>query len=352
MSTKNLSVFFPCVNEQGNIEDTVKKAVKVLQNLDLNYEIIIVNDGSTDQTAKVIEKLEKENTNIRSIHHPKNLGYGEALKSGFYGAKYDTIVYTDGDGQFDFSQIDKFLEKIETNDVVIGYRIKRQDPFFRILFAKGWGLALFFFFRLQLKDVDCGFKMIKRSVLQKIDHLQSQRGAMINAELAIKAKKGGFKVTQVGVNHYPRLAGRSTGANIKVIFKSFIDLFRLWWKLKKEKVLFLTFIAILVFASFLKTTLKSTMIPFLVAITSGRNSLISGITPASLRIKSSTADSAIVTSPDDVAKAIVFSRCRRPKINCANERLTRISRSPKSPMIILKLLFTCAKFNRLSISRT
>lgn len=249
MSTKNLSVFFPCVNEQGNIEETVQKAIKVLQNLGLTYEIIIINDGSTDQTAKVIERLQKENNYIRSVHHPKNLGYGEALKSGFYGAKYDTIVYTDGDGQFDFSEITKFLQKIETNDVIIGYRIKRQDPFFRILFTRGWALALFFFFRLQLKDVDCGFKMIRRTVLEKISHLQSQRGAMINAELVIKAKKAGFKIAQTGVNHYPRLSGKPTGANIKVIFKSFVDLFKLWWQLKKEKGLFLLLVVILIFAS-------------------------------------------------------------------------------------------------------
>lgn len=263
LSKKGLSVFFPCVNEEGNIESLVNKAVSILEKLKINYEIIIVNDGSKDKTAEVIKKLEKENDHIRSIYHKQNLGYGEALKSGFYDAIYDTIVYTDGDGQFDFSQVTKFLEKIKSNDVVIGYRIKRRDPFFRILFAKGWALALFIFFRLNLKDIDCGFKMVKKSVLEKIDHLQSQRGAMINAELAIKAKKAGFRIGQVGVDHYPRLAGRPTGANIKVIFKSFVDLLKLWWKIKKDKPFFFCLIGIIILASFLRLYRVSEYMTFL-----------------------------------------------------------------------------------------
>ncbi len=134
-----LSVFFPVFNEEGNVEETVRKAKEVLENLQLeDYEIIIVNDGSTDNTKNVVERLAKKNGKTRAINHPKNLGYGEALKSGFYNAKYEVIVYTDGDGQFDFSEIHKFLENIKDYDLLIGYRIKRQDPFFRILFKKGW----------------------------------------------------------------------------------------------------------------------------------------------------------------------------------------------------------------------
>lgn len=252
MQLKNLSVFFPVFNEEGNIENTVLGAVKVLEKLGLEYEIIIVNDGSTDNTEKVAEKLSNRNSRVRVINHPKNLGYGEALKSGFYNAKYDVIVYTDGDGQFDFSQIHKFLEKIENHDLLLGYRIKRRDPFFRILFKKGWKLSLFAFFGMTLKDVDCGFKMIKRSVLEKIPHLESSRGAMINAELAIKTKKSGFKIGQVGVDHFPRLSGKSTGASLNVILKSYTDLLKLWWKLKEQKRTFLALVGIILLASFLR----------------------------------------------------------------------------------------------------
>lgn len=248
----NLSVFFPCFNEEGNIESTVKKAVAVLEKLGLEYEITIVNDGSKDKTGEIADHLAKNNSRIKVIHHEKNLGYGEALKSGFYSAKYDTIVYTDGDGQFDFSEITKFLEKIEDNDLVIGYRIKRQDPYLRILFKKGWKLSLLTVFGLTLKDVDCGFKMIRKKVLEKIPHLESQRGAMINAELAIKTKKAGFKVAQVGVNHYPRLSGKPTGASPKVVIGSYLDLLRLWWKLKDQKLNFLILLSILTLAAILR----------------------------------------------------------------------------------------------------
>ncbi|MDO8669057.1 MAG: glycosyltransferase family 2 protein [Candidatus Buchananbacteria bacterium] len=156
-----LSVFFPCINEEGNIENTVRKAEEVLNKLKLKYEIIIIDDGSTDRTGQIADGLARKNSNIRVIHHPKNLGYGEALKSGFYNARYDIIVYTDGDGQFDFSEVSEFLEKIKDNDVVLGYRIKRQDPFLRKLFGKGWKLTLLAFFRITFNDVDCGFKMVR-----------------------------------------------------------------------------------------------------------------------------------------------------------------------------------------------
>lgn len=260
---KKLSVFFPSFNEESNVEKIVKRAVGVLENLGLEFEIIIVNDGSTDNTRVVAEGLARKNPRIKVINHLQNSGYGEVLKSGFYNAKYDTIVYTDGDGQFDFSEVSKFLEKIKDYDLIIGYRIKRQDPFLRRLFGRGWRLTLLTFFGLTLKDVDCGFKMVKKKVLETIPHLESQRGAMINAELAIKAKKYGFKVTQVGVNHFPRLSGSPTGASVRVIIKSYVDLLRLWWKLKDEKFLFLLLVLILSIAAFFRFYKLSEYMTFL-----------------------------------------------------------------------------------------
>lgn len=263
MNSDSLSVFFPCINEEGNIENIVTKAEGILKKLNLKYEIIIVDDGSTDATGKIAEKLARINSNIRVIHHPKNLGYGEALKSGFYNARYETIVYTDGDNQFDFSEVTKLLEKIKDFDLVIGYRIKRKDPFLRILFKKGWKLSLLLFFGLTLRDVDCGFKMVKAEVLKKIPHLESQRGAMINAELAIKAKKNGFRITEVGVNHYPRTFGKPTGAGLNVILKSYMDLLKMWWKLKDQKILFIALIGVLFLASFLRFYKLSEYMTFL-----------------------------------------------------------------------------------------
>lgn len=230
-SVQALSVFFPAYNEEGNIATTTKKAVAALKKLGLRWEVLIIDDGSKDATGQIADALAKEEVRIKVIHQP-NGGYGRALRSGFYNAQYGWVVYTDADGQFDFSEVTKFLAETGKADVIYGYRIKRNDPFFRLLFAKGWALSLFLFFGLRLKDVDCGFKMVRKKVLEKIPPLESTRGGMVNAELAIKAKKYGFEIAQVGVNHYPRLTGRPTGANLRVIIQSYLDLLNLWWKLR------------------------------------------------------------------------------------------------------------------------
>lgn len=233
MKIDSLSVFFPAYNEEKNIAATVTHAIKVLKDLKIpQWEILIIDDGSFDKTGQIADDLAKKYSNIKAIHQI-NGGYGMALRAGFDHAKYDPIVYTDADGQFDFSEVAKFLGKIDLADFLMGYRIQRRDHPIRTVFAKGWGLSLFVFFGLTLRDVDCGFKMIKRKVLDAIEEdfpLESTRGGMINAELAIKAKKLGFKVEQVGVNHYPRKAGQPTGVSIKVIIKSYLDLIKLRFK--------------------------------------------------------------------------------------------------------------------------
>jgi glycosyltransferase involved in cell wall biosynthesis len=230
MPVKQLSVFFPAFNEEGNIAQTTEKALAVLKKLDLdNYEVIVVNDGSRDKTSEVAHELAKNNSHVKVVDQ-ENGGYGMALRAGFSNAKYDWIVYTDADGQFDFSEINKFLEKAENNDYIIGYRMKRNDPFYRLIFAKIWALSVFFLFWIWVRDIDGGFKMINKRVLDKIPALKSTRGAMINAELLIKTKKYGFKIAQVGVYHYPRLAGKPTGASIKVIIQSYLELLKLWLK--------------------------------------------------------------------------------------------------------------------------
>ncbi|MBI2405950.1 glycosyltransferase [Candidatus Microgenomates bacterium] len=262
MKISALSVFFPAYNEEANLERTVKSSIGVLKKVAAQWEVIIINDGSTDKTGEIARELSKQDDRIRVINHKENLGYGEALKSGFYNARYDVIAYTDSDGQFDFSESSKFIEKLDTADLIIGYRIKRQDPFFRLLFAKGWALSLFTLFGLKLRDVDCGFKMVKKRVLEQIPHLESKRGGMINAELAVKAKKFGFNVVEVGVNHYPRLAGRPTGANIKVIIQSYIDLFKIWWKFL-PKLEFFALLTILIVGAFLRFYRLSEYMTFL-----------------------------------------------------------------------------------------
>lgn len=233
---EELSVFFPAYNEEDNIETTVTKAAKILPKIAKKWEIIIVNDGSKDKTGEIAEKVARENENIRVIHHPQNRGYGAALKSGLYNVRYPWIVFTDADGQFDFGEVTKFLatQKKTGADLVIGYYLKRKVPFFRIWGSRYlWQPAVYLLFGLKARDIDCGFKLIKKEVIDKIPRLEAERGPFISSELLIKAKKAGFKIVEVGVYHYPRKAGRATGASLKVIFSGFSDLLRLRQKLKK-----------------------------------------------------------------------------------------------------------------------
>lgn len=228
-----LSVFFPAYNEEGNIEKTVEKAFLVLRKLGLkDFEVLVVNDGSTDNTAKIIEKLAKKDSHVKLINHIQNGGYGEALKSGLYGARFENIVYTDSDLQFDFSEVTKFIEKSKKADIVAGFRINRSDPPVRIIIGWVWTMLANVLLGIGVKDVDCGFKLVKKRVIDTIPQLESSRGGMISPELLAKAKKSGFKVVEVGVYHHPRQAGRQTGADPKVMLRSFADLLRLWWQLR------------------------------------------------------------------------------------------------------------------------
>ena len=229
----SLSVFFPAYNEERNLKKTVEMAIKVVKNIAVDWEIIIVNDGSNDKTKDIAQELKNEEGRIKIVTHKKNKGYGEALKSGFYNSKYAWIATTDADGQFDFSEIIKLIDKAKKGyDVVIGFRINRQDSLIRKINGLGWTWLSNLVLGINVHDVDCSFKLVKKEVIDKISHLESTRGGMISPELLAKAKKSGFKIAEVGVHHYPRIHGSQTGANINVIIKSFVDLIKLWQKLK------------------------------------------------------------------------------------------------------------------------
>lgn len=229
---KELSLFFPAYNLEGLLENTVEKAIPVLKKVANKYELIIVNDGSGDKTGKIADALAKKYSFIRVIHHISNQGYGGALKSGFYNGKYEWIAFTDGDGQFDFSEITKLISVCDKADVIATYRINRQDNFKRKMFGWGWTVLANILLGINVRDVDSGFRMIKKQVIQKIPKLESSRGGMINPEIFARAKKAGFKIIEVGVHHYPRKEGKQTGADLKVILKSFTDLGKLWWKIR------------------------------------------------------------------------------------------------------------------------
>lgn len=233
---KELSIFFPFWNEEKNIEKVVTSAIPVAKETAEKWEIIMVDDGSKDNTKQVGERLVEENKNVKLISHFPNRGYGAALREGFLNSKYDIVVFADGDGQFDFNELHKFADEIEDADIVIGYRKKRRDEklFKRLLLMnllKVWDLILF---RFYFKDIDCGFKMFKKSALEQIGPFRSE-GAMITTEILAKATKRKLKIKQIGVEHYPRKFGEQTGANIFVIIRAVLESFILWWDIKNSR---------------------------------------------------------------------------------------------------------------------
>jgi glycosyltransferase involved in cell wall biosynthesis len=225
-----LSIFFPFWNEEKNLEQVVSKAIPVAKKVAEKWEIIMVDDGSSDNTAEIAKKLESKNLSLRLVSHQPNRGYGAALKDGFNSAKYDLIVFADGDGQFDFSEVTKFLNKIGDADIVIGHREKRADhPFRHILMnlLKVWDLLLFGFY---FRDIDCGFKLFRKEAIDKIMPLESE-GAMITTEILAKARKAHLRILQVDVSHYPRIYGDQSGGNLRVILRAVKESLSLWKEL-------------------------------------------------------------------------------------------------------------------------
>ena len=222
-----LSIFFPFWNEEGNIKKVVENAISVAQKVADKWEIIMVDDGSSDKTLEIANSLAKQNPNLLVKSHKENRGYGAALKTGFLTSKYQLVVFNDGDGQFDLSEVDKFLEKIKNADVVIGYRKKRLDNPFRHLLMnmlKVWDLL---FFNFRFRDIDCGFKLFSKNSIEKIMPLKSE-GAMITTEILAKAKKNKLKILEVEVNHYPRMYGDQSGGNLRVILRAIKESLLLW----------------------------------------------------------------------------------------------------------------------------
>jgi glycosyltransferase involved in cell wall biosynthesis len=222
---ESISVFFPCYNEEGNLRRVYESASEMLKRMQMDYEIILVNDGSTDGTASIANAIAADDPRVRAIHHPANLGYGSALQSGFRAATKALVFYTDGDGQFSLDELPPLIPLMKQYDIVSCFRLNRQDGLIRRLNAWCWTTLVGLVFRLKIKDINCAFKLYKRRVFAGMD-LQST-GALINAEILARASRRGFTVTQVGVHHFPRTQGRQTGSNFTVIFRALGELAKL-----------------------------------------------------------------------------------------------------------------------------
>lgn len=223
--TKGMTVFFPCYNEEANVENTTRAALKACERLFDDYEIIIVNDGSKDRTGEIADRLAAEHPRVRAVHNSPNRGYGGALQRGFREASKEFVFYTDGDGQFDFEELERILPLLKQYDIVSCYRMNRQDPLQRKLNAKCWGTLVNLLFHLNLKDVDCAFKIYPKRFIDEIEMLST--GALIDTEMLARARRLGYSIGQLGVHHYPRTAGTQTGANFRVILKAFRELWKL-----------------------------------------------------------------------------------------------------------------------------
>lgn len=232
MTDQSISVVVPAFNEEPNVERTVESAIRPLEDITADFEIVIVNDGSADATGQVAESLAHRYPAVRVIHHEKNRGYGAALSSGYYAAKKQWVCLFPADGQFDMREIERLLPLTDRFDVVTGYRVNRADPFHRKLNAFLYNSFIRVLFGVPLRDIDCGFKIIRRRLFDKIR--LTSTGAFVDAEFYILAKALGARITEVGVTHYPREQGEQTGARISVILRMFKELWIFRRKMKSE----------------------------------------------------------------------------------------------------------------------
>jgi len=228
----SVSVFFPCYNEEANVERIVRDAVRLLEDMKADYEVIIVDDGSADATGEIAEKIALDNERVKVVHHDPNRGYGAALQSGFSAATKELVFYTDGDGQFDISEMPPLLDLMDGCDIVSCYRLDRRDSAIRKLNAWCWGRLVCFLFKMKIRDIDCAFKLYKRRIFENIT--MSSTGALIDTEILAKASASGYRIVQQGVHHYPRQAGVQTGAKPAVILRAFRELFRLYKQIRNE----------------------------------------------------------------------------------------------------------------------
>ncbi|HUK34944.1 MAG TPA: glycosyltransferase family 2 protein [Vicinamibacterales bacterium] len=229
-SAAGLSVFFPAYNDAGTIASMVIRAVSVAAELTPNYEVIVVNDGSQDATAAIADELSRTYSHVRVIHHPKNRGYGGALQTGVRSATKELIFYTDGDAQYDPAELKVLWEKMTPEtDLVNGYKISRSDPFHRIIIGRLYHHIVSILFGLNLRDIDCDFRLMRRSMFERVELRQTS--GVICLEMMKKIQDAGFRVVEVPVHHYHRAFGKSQFFNFPRIWKTGVGVARLWIEL-------------------------------------------------------------------------------------------------------------------------
>ena len=225
-----LSVFFPAYNDSGTIASMVIRTVTTAAELTPDFEIIIVDDGSADGTADIADELARTYPRVRAVHHPTNRDYGAALQTGFRSATKELIFYTDGDAQYDPAELAVLWARMTPDcDVVNGYKISRADPLHRIIIGRAYHYIVSTLFGLELRDVDCDFRLMRRAIFERIN-LQKTSG-IICVEMMKKIQDGGFRVAEVPVHHYHRAFGKSEFFNVRRLFRTGRDMLLLWYAL-------------------------------------------------------------------------------------------------------------------------
>jgi glycosyltransferase involved in cell wall biosynthesis len=234
ISTPSLSVFFPAYNDEGSIRKVTETAISVLESMDIEYEVIIVHDGSPDGTGAAADELALLYSGVRVIHHEVNRGYGAALKTGFTNAQKEYVFYTDGDNQFDIEEMRKFipLPSLGLSDLVVGFRNRKQYSLYRKITSFTYNLLLQVLFDLPYRDVDCAFKLVPRSLVDRIDI--SSANAFIDAEILIRARQLDYEVTEIGVTHRPRETGVS-GVKTGVILGTIKEMIKFYFQVRAEE---------------------------------------------------------------------------------------------------------------------
>ena len=229
-----LSIFFPAYNDSGTIASMVIAAVVAARKLTPDFEVLVINDGSLDLTPQIADELARVYPQVRVVHHPANRGYGAALRSGFANASKEYIFYTDGDAQYDPSEMSILWARLGPGvDLVNGYKISRSDPLHRIIIGRVYHYTVKLLFGLKVRDVDCDFRLMRRSIFEKV-HLEKTSG-VICLEMMTKIQDAGFAIVEAPVHHYHRAYGKSQFFNFRRILRTGIDVFKLWWALVIER---------------------------------------------------------------------------------------------------------------------
>jgi glycosyltransferase involved in cell wall biosynthesis len=233
-SRPELSLVFPAFDEAKNLGPLLDRALEIAHGLARRFEIIVVDDGSRDGSARLVAARAAEHDQIRLIRHPDNRGYGAALRAGLREARGDLVFFSDADLQFDLAELALLIEHARDFDVVAGYRAPRRDPWGRRLLARCWGMLVRTLFDLPVRDIDCAFKLFRRPVLQALPI--SSLSAFVNTEILVRARSAGFRLHQVPVSHNPRQHGRQSGANPRVIVRALRELVLLYAELRRPRI--------------------------------------------------------------------------------------------------------------------